>query len=396
MEGVYLNMQTTSLLGQDKRDCCGCCACEAVCPANAIEMQRDNEGFFYPQINENKCIGCKKCERVCAFKKKKAEDRTSTIKKQYAIKFLRDEIRIKSQAGGSFAALAIALLEGDEKAVIYGATYYEVYRVKHIKIDNKKDISLLQGSKYIQSDMIGIYNEIANDLRNNRTVMFAGTPCQNHAVKIFLKTINVNTEQLYLMDFVCKGVASPRVWESYIKSVEKHFRADVETVVFRNKRYGWKGHYETLKIKDMKRLVIGRKWTNCFCKSLFLRESCYACRYTSQNRESDITVSMFSNVDRKIPEFDDGKGVSGMMINSLKGAQWFERIKDEMEVMPVTMDDLMQKQLQHPIDIPQERGNFWNDFEKEDTWDVLSKYDKKIILIKNLIKNIIQRKLKWV
>lgn len=392
-------MQITSLLNQEKKDCCGCCACESICPTNAIEMKRDNEGFVYPLINEEKCINCKKCERVCAFKQKNAENKASTIKEQYAIKYLRDDERKNSQAGGTFAALAITLLESNENAVIYGAAYSEVYRVKHIKINNLKDISLLQGSKYIQSDMMGIYNEISNDLLDNKTVMFAGTPCQNHAVKTYLKTKNIGTERLYLMDFICEGVASPRVWECYIKSVEKHFKSEVETVIFRNKKYGWRGHYETLKLKNMNRLVIGRKWTNCFCESLFFRESCHACRYTSQNRESDITVSWFGNVERKVPGFDDGNGVSGLMINTEKGSQWFNSTKKEMEVVPVTMDDLMQKQLQHPIEVASNRELFWHDFEQEDTWDILSKYDEKNNVerrIKNLIKNIIQGKLKWI
>lgn len=55
-------------LFENKENCCGCTACYAVCPFNAIEMIPDEEGFLYPTIDEEKCVGCHKCLSVCAFK----------------------------------------------------------------------------------------------------------------------------------------------------------------------------------------------------------------------------------------------------------------------------------------------------------------------------------------
>lgn len=51
-----------------KEDCCGCSACIAICPVNAIKMYLDSEGFSYPIIDDEKCIGCFKCLTVCPFK----------------------------------------------------------------------------------------------------------------------------------------------------------------------------------------------------------------------------------------------------------------------------------------------------------------------------------------
>ena len=48
--------------------CCGCSACYSVCPVAAIKMQRNDEGFLYPMIDESKCIRCYKCLNVCDFK----------------------------------------------------------------------------------------------------------------------------------------------------------------------------------------------------------------------------------------------------------------------------------------------------------------------------------------
>lgn len=51
-----------------KEECCGCTACYAICPKEAISMIEDEEGFEYPYICEEKCICCYKCMKVCPIK----------------------------------------------------------------------------------------------------------------------------------------------------------------------------------------------------------------------------------------------------------------------------------------------------------------------------------------
>ncbi len=60
-------------LYEDRKNCCGCTACYAICPANAIQMMPDEEGFLYPIVDAEKCIRCYKCLEVCAFKKAQKE-----------------------------------------------------------------------------------------------------------------------------------------------------------------------------------------------------------------------------------------------------------------------------------------------------------------------------------
>ncbi|WP_333650824.1 NADH-quinone oxidoreductase subunit I [Lacrimispora sp.] len=56
------------ILFERKENCCGCTACYSVCPVWAISMTPDEEGFLYPQINNEKCNRCYQCLNVCAFK----------------------------------------------------------------------------------------------------------------------------------------------------------------------------------------------------------------------------------------------------------------------------------------------------------------------------------------
>lgn len=63
----------TPILYERKEDCCGCSACYAICPKQAISMRPDEEGFDYPIIDENLCVRCYMCLKVCPIKIATAE-----------------------------------------------------------------------------------------------------------------------------------------------------------------------------------------------------------------------------------------------------------------------------------------------------------------------------------
>lgn len=59
------------VLFSQKEECCGCSACFAICPKDAISMVEDEEGFEYPKVNENRCVCCYQCIKVCPMKMRK-------------------------------------------------------------------------------------------------------------------------------------------------------------------------------------------------------------------------------------------------------------------------------------------------------------------------------------
>ena len=63
-------MKEVPNLFEQKSQCCGCFACISMCTHNAIDMVQDEEGFFYPSIDEKKCVRCRKCILVCPIKNK--------------------------------------------------------------------------------------------------------------------------------------------------------------------------------------------------------------------------------------------------------------------------------------------------------------------------------------
>ena len=61
-------MNKKPILFRNKEECCGCSACQAICPVKAIRMVLDEDGFFYPEVDEDICVCCYQCLKVCVFK----------------------------------------------------------------------------------------------------------------------------------------------------------------------------------------------------------------------------------------------------------------------------------------------------------------------------------------
>lgn len=65
-----------------------------------------------------------------------------------------------------------------------------------------------------------------------------------------------------------------------------------------------------------------------------------------------------------MPEFTDSKGVSLLLINSLKGNMLFEDVKDDFEYIQRPADECLceQQRLQAPVAMPENRERFWQDY----------------------------------
>ena len=182
----------------DRKDCCGCSACAQKCPAKAIVMKEDKEGFSYPNIDKNKCINCGLCIKVCpqlTYQEKKKEN----FPIAYACYNHDDNELLKSSSGGFFSAIADYVLES--KGIIIGAAFDKNLILKHIAINDKEDLYKLRGSKYIQSNINEMYKRAEEELKNNKTVLFTGTPCQIAGLKAYLMKDYEKLSRIVAMSF---------------------------------------------------------------------------------------------------------------------------------------------------------------------------------------------------
>ena len=193
-----------------KGACSGCGVCVNVCPEGAIVLKEDDLGFYYPHIDKNLCICCGKCIQFCAFGKEKND----VPIRCYAGMNLNAEQRMLSASAGIFSAVATAFLKND--GVVCGAAMNFCSgkaRIQHILIDTIDDLPQLQGSKYVQSDVLNCYYDMQAALKSGKKVLFSGTPCQIAGVKSLFKKYE---NQLYTMDIICHGVPSQRFFNDYL------------------------------------------------------------------------------------------------------------------------------------------------------------------------------------
>lgn len=348
--------------------CSGCGACYSVCPAQAILMKTDEMGFFYPEISKEKCIKCGLCQKVC---KTKRTYKYTVEQRFFGVKLVNEKERARSRSGGLFYALSSEILS--KGGSVYGAGYDGEFLVEHKRVITRKECKKLQGVKYVQSPSWKIYQYVAKDLEHGMKVLFSGTPCQVNGLIGFLEQRKINMDLLFTCDNVCHGVPSPLIWKEYLEYLKKKRGKKIKKVDFRNKEFGWNSHVESIWYEDGS-VDHNDYFARLFWKNLMLRPSCYLCPYASLHRVSDITMGDFWGIDKTDSEFADTKGVSLCIVNSQKGLELLESVKDAVTVREYRSDECMQPNLQCATEKPEEYECFWRRYQKHGIKYIISKY----------------------
>ena len=285
-------------------------------------MVLEKNGFKYPYIDSEKCLECGLCKKVCPVLNPKKEEKE--LPDTYACMNKNEKIRMESSSGGVFSLFAEYIL--NKKGIIYGAAFNEKLEVQHIKVDNEKDLKYLRGSKYLQSDIGVTFKETKKYLDEGKFIFFTGTPCQIEGLKSFLRRDYAN---LICGDLICHGVPSKNIFDEYIQK----FNEPVKNIYFRNKENkGW-NKYQVLINTNSKKIYSDHdknEFMNKFLSDEYLRESCYNCKFKKKHRISDVTFADFWGINKVAPEMNDEKGTSLIFINSLKGKEIFESIKENL------------------------------------------------------------------
>ena len=358
----------------DKTRCCGCTACQAACPHDAIVMKPDVLGFTYPEVDMSACVDCGLCEKVCAFVKdcdaSLPVDRSLTAEVQ-AARHKDGNVVAASQSGGVFTALSDAVLS--EGGVIYGAAYKGLDEVSHIRAESAQERNLLRGSKYVQSDMGQIFRSVREDLVNGRKVLFSGTPCQVAGLKSYIP--ERLHENLLLVDFICHGVPSPSVWKDYVEYMSR--KGNIVRAIFRDKSVaGWKVHADSFLYEDEKKRT-GDTFRVLFYKNIILRHNCGNCPYNVTAHPADVTIGDFWGVAEVLPVMDSGAGTSMVICNTEKGKLLMSRIRElELETVSLTYDFMSRKNpnLVRPANIYKDRRRFEEEYSRKGFLHVARKW----------------------
>lgn len=216
----------------------------------------------------------------------------------------------------------------DQKGVVFGVEYGENLKVQHNHYESLEECKKFQGSKYVRSDIRNSYKEVEELLKQDRYVLFTGTPCQCNGLKTYLKK---DYEKLILCDIICHANPSQKVFNKYKNELEGIYNKKIVDIKFRDKSNGWKSSMPTIYFEDGS-IIQDKIFYLSFVGELFNRPSCHDCKFSSMNRMTDFTIGDFWGINRVLPEVqDDNTGISLLSVNSEKGDKVFEKIKFNME-----------------------------------------------------------------
>jgi acetyltransferase-like isoleucine patch superfamily enzyme/coenzyme F420-reducing hydrogenase beta subunit len=377
----------------DKVQCCGCNACGDACAHDAITFKTDIEGFWYPEVDKDKCTDCGLCEKVCPvlhIKDLKKNDLEQSV--CYAAEHKNLEVVFDSTSGGLFSALADIMYK--EKGYVGGAVFNEDFSIKHFISNNKKDLPALRSSKYAQSNLSGFYKTVKELLKKGEKVLVCGCPCQMAALRAFLRK---DYENLIIADFICRGINSPKVWRKYLDTFEERYGSPVVYAKAKSKEYGWrnltqkvvlangKSYYET---REESNFTIGYLHTNAYC-----RPSCYDCQFKGFPRIADITLADFWGIEKIDKSMEKDLGTSLVIINSRKGADYFEKVKSRISYIQTPFESILagNPALTKPLNPPiVDRTRFFEDLDKMNFTELMSEYVRKRISYKRKLYNLLK------
>ena len=348
--------------------CTACSACYNVCPKHAITMAEVGAtGYVYPQIDASKCIDCKFCQKVCPVVNPVAKHKPLQA---FAAISKDKEMLDKSASGGAAASIGRAIIE--RGGIVYGCRMKSYTDIAHRRFSTLKEMYAMRGSKYVQSSIGTVYQQVKKDLEGGLSVLFTGTACQVGGLRNYLRKEYGN---LYCLDLVCHGVPSQKLLRN---NVEMMFRKKglrpkgTERVEFRrifssqtsnlDLRYGT---FVESAIPSTWQQFGHNSYITAFMYGLIFRENCYQCPYACAERTADVTVADFWGYKGKL--IPRGKGISLIMPSTEKGSHLIEMIRPYMQMEERAVAEAVNGngQLQHPSKRPSERDTFLDGYERK-------------------------------
>lgn len=380
-----------------REDCCGCSACKSACPKECITLVEDDEGFLYPEINQEVCIECNKCIKVCPvlnsthdsasdgsdctkeyYTKLKTDENKEPIK-VYAAFNLDKSVRETSTSGGVFSALANYVIR--HNGVVYGAILSEQLQVIHVGAQKEEELSKFRGSKYVQSNPGNTYKQIKYHLDKGIQVLYSGTPCQIEGLKSFL---GKNYQNLLTVDIFCHGVGSPKYWNKYIHFMEDKYKSKIKKIRFREKTYGYNSACMAVYFKNGK---VSRKdhdsdlyWT-AFSKCFIFRPSCYSCKFKTIHHTSDFTIGDYWGASELGDEYKKANGCTLLLVHTKLGENVLKNMKRDLCLQELDLYDAlvvngghMPSKLISSSSKPKNRDSFFSDMDKMSVSQLIHQY----------------------
>lgn len=315
----------------DNDKCFGCALCSSVCPNGAVSMT-DEGGFYRPVIDSKKCSGCNLCVKLCAANNR-INAHGNTAVSTYAACSSDDETHFNCASGGVATELSKAFIE-KFNGVVAGCAWNDNMTASHRIVTDIADLKFISKSKYVYSDISECYDEIAEYIREKRKILFIGVPCQVFAVKKYFEYKKYDAEKnLYTIDLLCHGGASPKALKEHLKRVIKG--KSIDNITFRGGEYDCRfTAYLNDKIIYQKPQFMDEYFYS-FMKHIIFSPCCFECPFANDKRIGDITLGDFWGLSNDFSGIDRTRGVNMLTVNNSEaGKVLLELVRDKISIFP--------------------------------------------------------------
>lgn len=350
----------------EKEKCFGCSLCHDLRPVGAISIET-LDGFYYPVIDKEKCVSCGKCQKLCPANNeeeiKKSKYETPDV--AYAAWSKDDKRHFESASGGIATELSKAFLE--QGGFVVGVWFNpETYVVEHKICETIDELETCAKSKYVQSSKTGIWKQIKEKIKE-KPCLFIGVPCEVFAFKTLCLTLDqTKIKPFYCVDIICRGGASPYVFNEHIKQINKGKR--IKNISFRGGKYDG-----SLVLYDNDNKIIYNfnafydPYYICFEEHSIFRKNCFSCKFAGSKRISDLTIGDFWGLDEQVLKTIQINGRNLFFINSDNGNVLINMIKDKVILTERPVEEAIKGNftLNCPTEKPKEYDELWVKIEKD-------------------------------
>lgn len=296
---------------------------------------------------------------------------TEITTKVYAGRSRNKEDLLRSSSGGAFVVLSDTFLNNGD-AVVCAVYNYQTHTTEFQLVQSKEERDKAIGSKYMQSKLGQSFKIAEEWLKMNpgKGLLYVGMGCQADGFRKFAEIKGIR-DRVWVVDIICHGSPSPRIWREYAKSLEDK-NGKITYLTFKDKRNGWKSPTAFVVVNGQEILI--KDYVKVFYNRCALRPSCYECPYATTERKTDITIGDFWHIEKTISDFYDSNGNSLFLIHTDRGEELFDILKENLEYRISDTKQCWQANLEAPTKRSEQRDIFWNDYQRKGVDFIMKKY----------------------
>lgn len=322
----------------------------------SFHIQR--ESFYRPVISKD-CISCGACIKSCPANNRERIQKCTRPDVALAAWCKDDVIHYESSSGGlAYKIASVFIQSGGAVARIWFNPVRGI--VEHRLYEFVDDFSLMQGSRYVQSDKTGIYRAVAEKLKE-KAALFIGVPCEVYAMEQYCGGKQCKHKFLCI-DILCHGGASPQCMYEHISAVS--FERKISNVTFRGGKYDCR---LTVWGSNGKKLYSVGQFTDSyflmFMKRAIYPNACYNCAFAGVERVGDLTLGDFWGINPEIEKQTCIRGINMLFVNSQAGQDFISRIESDIVVVSRPIEEAVSGNdtLRGPTKKPTEYDELWKD-----------------------------------